>query len=80
MRDKGIESKGLARIYRANLDSLERFYPKLNSGAIVVADNMIHPGGEEARRYSRAVRTKPEMTSILLPVGTGLEISRFEPS
>ncbi|ATB32626.1 O-methyltransferase [Melittangium boletus] len=59
---------------------LEAFYPKLNPGAIIVADNMLRPGGEEVKRYGRAVRAKPGMTSILLPVGSGLEISRFEPA
>lgn len=59
---------------------LEAFYPKLNPGAIIVADNMIRPGGEEVKRYGRAVRAKPGMTSVMLPVGSGLEISRFEPS
>jgi len=59
---------------------LEAFYPKLNPGAIIVADNMLRPGGEEVKRYGRAVRAKPGMTSILLPVGSGLEISRFEPT
>ncbi|MFY0566993.1 O-methyltransferase [Archangium lansingense] len=59
---------------------LEAFYPKLNPGAIIVADNMTRPGGEEVKRYGRAVRAKPGMTSILLPVGSGLEISRFEPA
>jgi predicted O-methyltransferase YrrM len=58
---------------------LEVFYPKLNPGAIVVADNMIRPGGEEVKRYGRAVRAQPGMTSVMLPVGTGIEVSRFEP-
>src|SRR6476659_1193772 len=58
---------------------LYAFYPKLNPGAIVVADNMLRPGGEEVQRYRRAVRVKPGMTSVLLPVGTGIEGSRFEP-
>jgi predicted O-methyltransferase YrrM len=58
---------------------LEAFYPKLNPGAIVVADNMLRPGGEEVQAYARAIRAKPGMTSVLLPVGTGIEISRFEP-
>jgi predicted O-methyltransferase YrrM len=58
---------------------LEAFYPKLNPGAIIVADNMLHPGGEEVKRYGKAVRAKPGMTSVLLPVGSGLEVSRFEP-
>ncbi|HEY2049047.1 MAG TPA: class I SAM-dependent methyltransferase [Caulobacteraceae bacterium] len=57
---------------------LEAFYPKLNPGAIVVADNMIRPGGEDVERYERAVRAKPKMRSLLLPVGSGLEISRFD--
>ena len=57
---------------------LEAFYPKLNPGAIIVADNMIFPGGEDVARYGRAVRAKPGMASVLLPVGAGLELSRFE--
>ncbi|WP_240975657.1 O-methyltransferase [Paraburkholderia aromaticivorans] len=56
---------------------LDAFYPKLNAGAIIVADNMIRPGGENALRYMRAVRAKPGMTSLSLPVGSGLEVSRF---
>lgn len=59
---------------------LEAFYPKLNPGAIIVADNMLWPGGEDVARYGRAVRAKPHMTSVLLPVGQGIEISRFEPA
>lgn len=58
---------------------LEAFYPRLNRGAIVVADNMLHPGGDGVKRYGEAVRAKPGMSSVLVPVGSGLEISRFEP-
>jgi len=54
------------------------FYPKLNPGAIIVADNMLYP--ESANKYARAyrqhVRTKEDIQSILLPVGSGLEVSR----
>jgi predicted O-methyltransferase YrrM len=57
---------------------LEAFYPKLNPGAIIVADNIIRPGKDGALRYVEAVRAKPGMTSILLPVGAGLEVSRFD--
>ncbi|MDH7786528.1 putative O-methyltransferase YrrM [Ochrobactrum sp. 19YEA23] len=57
---------------------LEAFYPKLNNGAIVVADNMIRPGGENLQRYGEAIRAKPAIGSVLLPIGTGLEVSRFE--
>lgn len=59
---------------------LEAFYPKLNPGAIVVADNMIMPGNEEVKAYGRAIRAKPGITSVLLPVGSGIEISRFAPA
>jgi predicted O-methyltransferase YrrM len=58
---------------------LEAFYPRLSPGAIIVADNMIVPGGPEVDRYGRAVRAKPGMSSVLLPVGQGIEISRYEP-
>lgn len=58
---------------------LEVFYPKLKPGAVIVADNMIRPGGEGTQAYGKAVRAKPDMTSVLLPVGSGLEISRYEP-
>ncbi len=57
---------------------LEAFYPKLNPGAIIVADNMIRPGGDDIARYARAVRAMPDIDSILVPVGSGLEISRFK--
>jgi predicted O-methyltransferase YrrM len=58
---------------------LEAFYPKLNPGAIIVADNMIRPGNEEVKRYGKAVRAQPGITSVLLPVGSGIEVSRLEP-
>lgn len=58
---------------------LDAFYPKLNPGAIIVADNMLFPGGEVMQRYADAVRAKPGMTSVLLPVGSGIEVSRYQP-
>ncbi len=59
---------------------LEAFYPKLNSGAIIVSDNMIEPASEReaVMRYQQAIRSKPKISSILVPVGSGLEISRFD--
>ena len=57
---------------------LEAFYPKLNPGAIIVADNIIRPGGEDVQRYVKAVRAKPDIKSLLLPVGTGIEVSRYK--
>jgi predicted O-methyltransferase YrrM len=58
----------------------EAFYPKLNPGAIIVSDNMIEPAMEReaVMRYQRALRAMPKITSILVPVGSGLEVSRFD--
>jgi len=58
---------------------LEAFYPKLDPGAIIVADNMFMPGNEDVKRYGEAVRAKPGITSVLLPVGSGIEVSRYDP-
>jgi predicted O-methyltransferase YrrM len=57
----------------------ELLHPKLAPGAIIVADNMLQP--ESARAHARAyrerVRTAPGMSSVLLAVGNGLEVSRY---
>ena len=58
---------------------LEAFYPRLNPGAIIVADNMLGPD-PNVKVYGRAVRAKAGITSVLLPVGAGIEVSRFEPA
>lgn len=59
---------------------LEAFYPKLNPGAIIVADNMFMPGNDDVKQYGKAVRAKPGITSVLLPVGSGIEVSRYDPA
>ena len=59
------------------LPCLEAFYPKLNPGAIVVADN-IRAGRADVADYVQAVRAKPDMTSVMLPGGQGVEISRYK--
>jgi len=53
-------------------------YPKLGSGAMVVADNMVFPefSRKDAADYRAHVRGKPDMQSVLLPVGSGIELSR----
>jgi predicted O-methyltransferase YrrM len=58
---------------------LDLFYPKLAPGALIVADNMLFPPSNEAvaAEYRRAVRAKPNVASMLLPVGQGIELSRF---
>ena len=62
------------------IEVFERVYPKLAAGAIVVADNMIQPEGVRhlARAYRQHVRAARDMTSVLLPVGSGIEVSRFQ--
>lgn len=57
----------------------ELTYPKLAPGAIVVADNILFPEQfrESGRAYRNVVKSKPGMTSVLLPVGSGIEVSRF---
>jgi len=54
------------------------FYPLLSPGALVVADNMLYPESAltNAMNYRRHVRIKRDMQSVLVPVGSGLELSR----
>ncbi|MFC3059147.1 O-methyltransferase [Paenirhodobacter populi] len=56
---------------------LAAFLPKLAPGAVIVADNMMRPVEPGIAEYARAVRAVPGIGSVLLPVGTGLEISRL---
>ena len=57
----------------------ERIYPKLSRGAMVAADNIVFPPfeRENALAYRKFVRGKPELESVLLPVGAGVELTRF---
>lgn len=61
------------------LPVFELLYPKLAAGAIVVADNMLQPerARVHAQAYRERVRVAPEMTSVLLPIGNGIEVSRY---
>lgn len=56
--------------------------PHLTPGAIVVADNMLYPEATRplAELYRVHVRTRRDMDSVLLPVGSGIEVSRFNPT
>jgi predicted O-methyltransferase YrrM len=58
----------------------ELLHPKLAQGAIVVADNMLQP--ESARAHAKAyrerVRVARDMTSVLLGIGNGIEVSRYQ--
>jgi predicted O-methyltransferase YrrM len=61
------------------ISCFDLFYPKLQPGALVVADNMIFPESsrEHAEAYRKHIRTKAGIESVLLSVGTGLELSRY---
>jgi predicted O-methyltransferase YrrM len=54
------------------------FYPLLNPGALIVADNMLYPDSARthASAYRKHVRQKTDLQSMLLPIGSGLEVSR----
>jgi predicted O-methyltransferase YrrM len=54
------------------------FYPRLSPGALVVADNMLYPESAliHAMNYRKHVRMKTDMQSVLVPVGSGLALSR----
>ena len=58
----------------------ELLHPKLAPGALIVADNMIEPASARphAHAYARAVRAARDMSSVLLPVGNGIELSRYQ--
>lgn len=45
-------------------------------GAFLVADNMLAPPSPEAAVYRAHVRRMPDIESVLLPIGQGLELSR----
>ncbi|MFO7276363.1 MAG: class I SAM-dependent methyltransferase [Pseudomonadota bacterium] len=54
------------------------FHPKLPEGAIVVADNMLEPeiARPAAEKYRAHLRATGRYDSVLLPVGSGVEVSR----
>jgi len=55
------------------------FLPKLKPGALIAADNMLMPEHARAdgKAYQEHVRAQPKIESILLPIGSGVELSRF---
>ena len=61
------------------VDAFDLFYPKLSPGAIIAADNMILPENyrEDALCYRKHIRSKPKIDSVLIPVGSGVELSRY---
>jgi predicted O-methyltransferase YrrM len=55
----------------------EAVYPALADEGIIVSDNMIYPEGarEAVRAYREAVKSKPDLQTVLLPLGSGIEVS-----
>ena len=55
-------------------------HPKLAPGALIVADNMLEPASARphAQAYRHAVHVARDMSSVLLPVGNGIELSRYQ--
>lgn len=56
---------------------LEALYPKLSEEGVICADNVIDPpmSRPEMRDYRAAVAAKVDLTSTLLPIGQGIELS-----
>ena len=59
------------------LPCFEAVYPLLAEEGAIVSDNMIYPESarEAVRAYRQAVHTKPDLQSVLLPLGSGIELS-----
>ena len=59
----------------------ELVYPRLAAEGFIVADNMLYPEDTRphARAYQQHVRSKPDLDSVLLPVGSGIELTRHTP-
>lgn len=55
----------------------EAFYPKLGEEAVIASDNMIEPAfaRPEVRAYRQAVMGKPDLQTVLLPIGQGIELT-----
>ena len=62
------------------LPCFELFYPKLNDKAWVLADNMIFPpqSNEVTQLYQNRIRQTENFSSVLLPIGSGIELSQYE--
>jgi predicted O-methyltransferase YrrM len=55
----------------------ELFFPKLKTGAWVLADNMIFPPNSlpEATAYRNRIRETNAFDTVLIPIGSGIEVS-----
>jgi predicted O-methyltransferase YrrM len=55
----------------------DALYPKLAPNGVIVADNMLSPASARAHgaEFRAAVRAKPDMQAVLLPIGQGIDVS-----
>ena len=55
----------------------EAVYPKLAEEGVIVSDNMIYPEGarDSVRALREAIRTKGDLQTVLLPLGSGIELT-----
>ncbi len=55
----------------------EAVYPKLAEEGALVSDNMIYPESarEAVRAYRASMRAKDDLQSVLLPLGSGIELT-----
>ena len=55
----------------------EKLYPKLANNGVIAADNMLEPAmaRPDAEAYRSAIRVYPDLQSMLLPIGSGIELS-----
>jgi predicted O-methyltransferase YrrM len=55
------------------------FLPKLAPGAFVIADNMLQPEASRPQTdaYRRHLRASGRFDTVLLPIGSGIEVSRL---
>lgn len=57
----------------------DSFFPKLNGGAYVISDNMLFPPNHRAEMtiYRNHLKNTNAFDSVLLPIGSGIEVSYF---
>jgi predicted O-methyltransferase YrrM len=55
----------------------EAVYPKLAEEGVIVSDNMIYPEAarDAVRALRRAIEAKPDLQTVLLPLGSGIELT-----
>lgn len=56
--------------------AFDALYAKLESNAIIVADNMIYPAPDDAKRYRDHLAQFEDIESVMLPMGDGIYVSR----